>query len=123
MIRRTLLWPAVVFLLTVAVSFLTYTSLLPALRSSVAVPFLMLCPGMVWVRLLHVQSELHELLLGIAASLAIDTIVATSLLYAEQPSARLGLAVLVVITLAGLSFDPSVRGFLRPAGSDASVTA
>ena len=114
MIRRTLAWPAALLLLTVAVSVLTFADMLPSLRSLVALPFLLLCPGMVWVRLLHVRSELHELLLGVALSLAIDTVVATALLYADLPSERFSLAALVVITLAGLSFDPSVRHFLRP---------
>lgn len=114
MIRRTLAWPAALFLLTVAVSFLTFTGTLSPLRSAVALPFLFLCPGMAWIRLLHVRSELHELVLAIALSLSIDTIVATAFLYADLPSERLSLAVLVLITLGGLSFDPSVRHFLRP---------
>jgi hypothetical protein len=88
--------------------------MLPSLRSLVALPFLFLGPGMVWVRLLHVRSELHELLLGVALSLSIDTIVATAFLYADLPSERVSLAALVLITLCGLSLDPSVRHFLHP---------
>jgi hypothetical protein len=74
---------------------------------------------MVWVRLLGVRSELHELLIGIALSLAIDTIVATAFLYADISSARLSVAVLVLISLCGLAFDPSVRNFLRPPAATA----
>jgi hypothetical protein len=114
MIRRTILWPAALALLTIAVSVVTFTGVFSSSRPLVAVPYLFLCPGMVWVRLLGVRSELHELLLGIALSLSIDTIVATAFAYADVPSARVSLAVLVAVTIGGLAFDPSVRGFLRP---------
>jgi hypothetical protein len=118
-IRRTLAWPAALLFLTIAVTFVTFTGMLTPLRALVAVPFLFLCPGMVWVRLLRVRSELHELVLGIALSLAINTIVATAFVYANLSSARLSLAVLVVITLFGLGLDPSVRNFVRPPATSA----
>jgi hypothetical protein len=75
----------------------------------VALPFLVFCPGMAWARLLGVRPELNEILLAVALSLAIDTIVATALLYAHQPSEQASLAALVAITIGGLLADPSLR--------------
>jgi hypothetical protein len=81
----------------------------------VALPFLLLCPGLAWARLLRVEPLLNELLLGVALSLALDTIVSTALLYAHVPSARASLAVLIAITLGGLLADPALRGLVvRP---------
>jgi hypothetical protein len=78
----------------------------------VALPFLVLCPGLAWVRLLRVEPELNTILLGVALSLAIDTIVATALLYAHQPSVQVNLGALIAITIGGLLADANVRQLL-----------
>jgi hypothetical protein len=93
----------------VTVSAVTYLAIWPSARPVVALPFLVLCPGLAWARLLRVEPALNEVLLGVALSLALDTIVATALLYAHLPSAKTSLAVLVVITVCGLVADPSLR--------------
>jgi len=112
MTRRSLTWPAAILLSTVAVSVVTYADIWPSLRPFVALPFLVLCPGLAWARLLRVEPELNTILLGVALSLAIDTIVATALLYAHQPSVQVNLAALVAITIGGLLADPNVRQVL-----------
>ena len=109
MTRRSLTWPAAILLSTVAVSVVTYADIWPSVRPFVALPFLVLCPGLAWARLLRVEPELNTILLGIALSLAIDTIVATVLLYAHQPSVQVNLGALVAITIGGLLADPNVR--------------
>jgi hypothetical protein len=109
----------VLVLSTAAVSFVTFTGLWPSSRPVLAIFFLVLCPGLAWARLLRVEPALNELLLGIALSLALDTIVTTALLYAHVSSKRVNLALLVAITLGGLLADPALRrraiGRLRPA--------
>ena len=112
MTRRSLTWPAAILLSTVAVSVVTYADIWPSVRPFVALPFLVLCPGLAWARLLRVEPELNTILLGIALSLAIDTIVATALLYAHQPSVQVNLGALVAITIGGLLADPNVRQVL-----------
>lgn len=118
MTRRNLAWPAVLLLSTVAVSVVTYAGIWPSARPFVALPFLVLCPGMAWVRLLRVEPELNTVMLAVALSLAIDTIVSTALLYAHQPSVQANLGALVAITIGGLLADPSLRRLLlrRPFG-------
>jgi hypothetical protein len=112
MTRRSLTWPAVLLLSTVAVSVVTYADVWPSVRPFVAVPFLVLAPGMAWTRLLGLEPELNTVLLGVALSLAIDTIVATALLYAHLPSVQVNLGVLVAITVGGLVADPKLRRLL-----------
>lgn len=109
MTRRHLAWPAVLLLSTVAVSVVTFADIWPSARPFVALPFLLLCPGMAWTRLLRVEPALNAVLLAVALSLAIDTIVSTALLYAHQPSAEASLAALIVITVGGLLADPTLR--------------
>jgi uncharacterized membrane protein len=112
MTRRRLAWPAAILLSTVAVSVVTYAGIWPSARPFVALLFLLLCPGMAWARLLRVEPELNAVLLAIALSLAFDTIVATALLYAHQPSAEASLGALIGITIGGLLADSSLRRLL-----------
>ncbi len=113
MTRRSLTWPAAILLSTVAVSVVTYAGIWPSVRPFVALPFLVLCPGLAWARLLRVEPELNTILLGVALSLAIDTIVATALLYAHQPSAKVNLGALIAITIGGLLADANLRQLLQ----------
>ena len=79
MTRRSLTWPAAILLSTAAVSVVTYAGIWPSARPVVAVPFLVLCPGLAWARLLRVDNEVNTVMLGVALSLAIDTIVSTEI--------------------------------------------
>lgn len=112
MTRRSLTWPAAILLSTVAVSVVTYAGIWPSVRPFVALPFLVLCPGLAWARLLRVEPELNTILLGVALSLAVDTIVATALLYAHQPSVQVNLGALIAITIGGLLADANLRQLL-----------
>jgi hypothetical protein len=108
-VERRLAWPAVLVLSTAAISFVTFTGVWPSSRPVLAIVFLCLCPGLAWARLLRVEPVLNELLLGIALSLALDTVVTTGLLYAHVSSKRANLGLLAMITVGGLLADRSLR--------------
>jgi len=112
MTRRPLAWPSLLLLSTAAVSVVTYAGIWPSARPFVALPFLVLCPGMAWARLLRVEPELNTIVLAVALSLSVDTIVATALLYVHQPSVQANLGALIAITVGGLLADPSLRRLL-----------
>jgi hypothetical protein len=112
MSRRLLAWPALLLVSTVAVSVVTYAHVWPSGRPFVALPFLVLCPGMAWARLLRVEPMLNTVVLAVALSLSLDTIVSTALLYVHQPSVQANLGALVAITVLGLLADPSLRRLL-----------
>jgi hypothetical protein len=72
------------------------------LRTAVAVVFLLLGPGLAFVRLLRLNDPVTELTLSVAASLGIETVVATALLVTGLWSAGTALAMLILFTLAGV---------------------
>jgi hypothetical protein len=63
--------------------------------------FLVICPGMAFVRLLHISNLLIEITLAVALSFALDAILATVMVYAGMWSPEWGLAMLLVISLGG----------------------
>lgn len=67
--------------------------------------FLLICPGMAFVRLLRIEERATEVLLAIALSIAIDMIAAEILLYAEVWSAAWVLSLLIGISLAGVALQ------------------
>jgi hypothetical protein len=105
--------PAVLLLAAAGVSAVTYLGVWPSARAAIALPFLVVCPGLAWTRLLRIEPVLNEVLLGVALSLALDTVVSTSLLYVHVPSARASLGVLLAITLGGLAADRELRTLVR----------
>jgi hypothetical protein len=90
------------------------------LRAVVVLWFLTLCPGMAFVRLLHVKDAWAEWTLAIALSLAIDALVAIFILYVGLWSPIWILVVIAILTLAGVLFqfanavDQSYRFYRRP---------
>ena len=93
-------WPALIVAASLAVGGLTLAGVHSPLRAAVALPFLLLCPGMALVRLLDVQGWLMEWTLAVAVSIALETIVATIMIYKGVWSPDLGLVVLIAICLA-----------------------
>ena len=96
------LWPAIIALSGVATAALAFTESLSPLRAVVALWFLVICPGMAFVQLLRLRDVLVEIAIAVALSLAIDTIVASVMLYAGAWSSPRQLAIVLGITVLGL---------------------
>ena len=73
-----------------------------SLRAVVTVLFLLLGPGLAFVRLLRFNDLLTEITLAVAASFGIETVIATALLVTGLWSAGTALAIVVIFTLAGV---------------------
>ena len=71
-------------------------------RVVLVISFLLLAPGLAVAESLEIRGPSQQLMIAAGASLAIDTLVATSLLYADLFSGEMALAVVVVFTLAAL---------------------
>jgi uncharacterized membrane protein len=69
------------------------------LRPWLVVPFLLVCPGMVLVHRLRLDEWWVELLLAVGISIAVDTLLATAMVYAGVWSPKLLLGVLVWLSL------------------------
>jgi hypothetical protein len=63
--------------------------------------FLLLCPGLAWVPLLGFADRTMQLALAVGLSIALDTLVATAMLYAGQWSPAGTLWLLIIPSLVG----------------------
>jgi hypothetical protein len=107
--RRARLWPAVLAASAIAALAVTHAGAGGPLRALVALWFLAVCPGMAVVRLLELPDVLAELVLAIAVSLSLETIVSTTLVYAGGWSPRTSLDVFAGIALAGAAVQAAAR--------------
>jgi hypothetical protein len=75
------------------------------LRAPVVLAFLALGPGMAFVPLLGLRDPVAELTLGLGVSLALDLVVAATMLYAGAWSPPASLAVLAGLALGGAALQ------------------
>jgi len=100
--RYPWLWPVILIISATIIGVLTLGDISTPLRAPAAFWFLLVGPGMAFVPFLRLKEWLAEALLAIALSIALDALVAGTMLYAGVWSPRLGLVVLVEITFAGV---------------------
>lgn len=67
--------------------------------------FLLVCPGMAYVRLIRVATPFVELALAVALSLALDTLVAEGFVLAGRWSAGWALATLIGLSAVGAALQ------------------
>jgi hypothetical protein len=99
--RSPWLWPAAIGLSALAVALIVFGGVGGPARALIALWFLLVCPGMAFVRLLRVNDGAFELSLAIALSLALDAIVAGVMLYAKIWSPETALGVLIGLSCLG----------------------
>ena len=102
---RDLRWPVVIVFSSVALSALVALDAGGPLRLVLALWFLLVCTGMSFVPLFEFPTLGIQLVVGVAASLVIDTLVATTIVRIGGLSATTGLRVLVVICLVGCALQ------------------
>jgi len=92
-------------------------------RPAVTTWFLLVCPGMALIRLLPARGALTRLVLALATSLGLETLVATTLLEARAWSPSAVLSVLIAITLgaAALGLSSSSRALSLSRGGDGTA--
>ena len=102
MIRSTWLWPIVITVSALSAGLFVFADIQSPLRAPVIWWFLLVCPGMAFVRALRFTDRIAVWSLAIALSLALDAIVAGLMLYAGMWSPPIGLAVLIGLSLIGV---------------------
>jgi hypothetical protein len=102
-------WPAIVLASCAAIALTTWAWTSAPVRPAVTTWFLLVCPGMALVRLLPDRGLMLRLVLAVATSLVLETLVATFMLEAKAwaPSATLG--ILLLITVAATVLDLRAR--------------
>ena len=109
-------WPAIIVILATGTGLLMYSDSRSLLRPVMALCFLLVCPGMSLMRLLHIHDSLTELTLAIALSMAIDAIVAAIMLYSASWSPQRSLNVLIGISIGGALLQV-IMAYITPATS------
>ncbi|MBA2631068.1 MAG: hypothetical protein H0U84_08630 [Thermoleophilaceae bacterium] len=115
MSRETRPWPWLIVLSAFAVGAVSAAGDSSPIRTVLAVWFLLLCPGLALVGLMRLNDVWGELTLGVAISVALDTVVAAGLLYAGLWSPPAAFAILAAVSLAGAGFQYARGG--GPAGA------
>ena len=103
--NRDLTWPGIVGASTLAMMLVAVFDLGPPIAPIIAFLFAFVCPGLPYVRLLGLREPLNELLLAIALSLSIESVVSLVLLLTSSWSPGLMLQVVVTITVLGVLVD------------------
>lgn len=102
---RNLSWPITIILSAIGVGILTWGDSGSFLRPIVSFWFTLVCPGMSIIGLLHFKDRLAELVLAIALSLSITTILAEVMALTQLWSPIAGLGILIGISLIGATLQ------------------
>lgn len=95
------IWTIVVLLSAAAAALVFYTGFGAALRPVVLFWFLLVIPGMAFIRLMYIVEAINRWALAVGLSLAIDSIVAIVLLYSGSWRVEYGLAAILAISVIG----------------------
>lgn len=105
MSAQRLLWPMACSLWTIAVGTVVLVAPGSPIRPLVVLPFLLVGPGISLVRLLGLRDVVLELTLACSVGIMLATLVASAMAYFGGWLPRLGLAVLMCITLGASLID------------------
>lgn len=105
------LWSLLIVLFAVAAAIFAFAAADAQLRPAVVLAFLLICPGMMLVRFIHLREPVFEWALALALSLTVDAIVAGILLYAGRWSPTSAFMILVGLTVGGVLADETL-GYL-----------
>ena len=97
--RHLIWWPIIISVSALVLVIVTITG--APFRPAVAFWFLLICPGMAFVRLLHIEDWVTEFTLAIALSIAINTLVSETMVLAHRWSPEIGLFALICISMLG----------------------
>jgi hypothetical protein len=118
MILAPRLWFASLVAAEAVIVILVYGDVRSPVRVVAVLLFLLICPGMAWIRLLQLYEPVTEVMLAIALSIAIDAALPGVLVYAGAWSLAAALAAVLVLTLAGGAVE--IVRVLREPGSAAA---
>ena len=98
-------WPALIIISAVAACVAMAGNVIAPLRIILVAWFMLVCPGLAYVRLLQLNHWLTNLMLVIALSLTIDTLVAEGMVLARIWSPLGGLLVIGLLSIVGAALQ------------------
>jgi hypothetical protein len=115
--KRSFWWPLVIILTASAMTLAIWLDTDTPWRVAVTFVFVLLCPGMAFVRLFEIKEWLIELTLAVAVSIGLSTLVSEVMVLTTAWSPRWGGVVLIGISLIGVALQ-LIRNFYPPRSSD-----
>ncbi len=100
-----LTWPLIIVVWGMTVGLITAANWDSPLRAVLVFGFMLICPGMAFVRLLHIHGALNQTVIAIALSVAIDTLVAEIMVMSRQWSWAVGLSAIVAVSVIGAALQ------------------
>jgi uncharacterized membrane protein len=100
--RLALFWWVLIIASAAATVFGIVSASESVLRTAVTFWFLLVCPGMAYIRLLRLNKLSTELTLAVALSIAIDTVVSLAQVLADAWSVRVSVGIVIVISFFGV---------------------
>jgi hypothetical protein len=107
--ERSMIWPAAILASGVLTLLMAELDVKSSIRAPLVIWFLTVCPGMAWIRLLHVKDAKLRWTLAITASLLLALMLGMGMLYSNWWSPTWALVVLVAIAGGGVLIDWKVR--------------
>lgn len=104
-INQKLFWPAVILVSGILILIMMAANVQSPIRPWLAFWFLLICPGFAFIPLLRLRSGWIQLPIGLALSIAIDTIVAETLVLARLWSSLGALIIICGIAFAGIALQ------------------
>ncbi len=98
-------WSLIIILSAIALTLVIVANAGAPVRPLLAFWFLLVCPGMAFIQLMHIEERLIELVLAIALSIALDTVVAEIMALNKIWSFKGGLFVLICLSLLGAAIQ------------------
>lgn len=99
--RRSIWWPGIIIASAAGAALALFGGIGPPIQPLIALWFLLICPGMAFIRLLEVGEPYIELTLALALSIALDALVAETLVLARLWTPGGALLVLICFSIAG----------------------
>ena len=101
--KHSIWWPIIISVSALVLVIVIFTG--APFRPAVTFWFLLICPGMAFVRLLHIEEWLTEFTLAIALSIAINIFVSETMVFARIWAPKAGLFALICISILGVTWQ------------------
>ncbi len=106
-----LIWPLLIILLAGMAGITAWLGPASPFRAVVLSLFMLIAPGLAFTRLFSFRDLLAEIVLAIATSLVIGTLLAEFMVFTHAWSPNAGLAVLILLSLVGSSLQ--IRNYVH----------
>jgi hypothetical protein len=103
--KRSLWWPVVIILTASAMALAIWLDIDTPWRVAVTFVFVLISPGMAFVRLFEIKEWLIELTLAVAVSIGLSTLVSEVMVLTTAWSPRWGGMVLIALSLIGVALQ------------------